>query len=93
MTHDPDIAAVAAGMKRGDAKMLARLIATNGGGIYYELIPAAQRKRMIALGLAAFKSANAKRPENIAGLQYGQVIHGRNAIAVKAHLENARDQG
>jgi hypothetical protein len=78
---------IAKGLSPRDTRLLERLIKTNGGGVYYELIPKAQLKRMIGLGLAAYKPVNAKRNENIAGLQYGQIIHGPLGLEVRSILQ------
>ena len=80
-----DVEAVAKGLKRGDMKLVERVLATNGGGVWYDLIPAAQLARLERLGMLQSKKVTQRNP--LVPVVHGMVVHGPNALAVRAHLQ------
>ena len=76
-------------LKRGDAALIRRAIATNGGGLDSEFLPRARLDRLLKIGALRFKPcrrADGEFPTADAfksrAMTAGYVIHGPNAIAL-----------
>lgn len=81
-------------LRRGDAALIRKVLATNGGGMSSDFLPRAQLARLLDMGAVRFKPcrsnggfATSIDAQKSRAMQAGYIIHGPNAHAL---LEGTR---